>query len=336
MDLTVVIPTRNRRAILAETVARLERQADEERFEVVVVDDGSDDGTPDWVAERASSSPLPITLLRQPGTGPAAARNRGLAVAQAPVCLCLDDDTWPRPGLVRRHLEFHRAHPEPQAALLGHVTVPDDPPPTPFMRWHATLHMGHHHIDDHSDVEGAHFYSGNVSAKTAFLRDAGGFDEGFAVAAHDDIDLGLRLERRGMRLAYDPEAVVEHYQPIDLWRAIERLHATGRALVRFAERHPDRPLPRRPGTRHRVKAGALAALAVARVRRPALQRETWRFVCHEAAREGYWSARAGAPPPARAELRIGRLLARLASRDPDAQMPADRLSASSRPQALSV
>jgi GT2 family glycosyltransferase len=182
-----------------------------------------------------------------------------------------------------------------------------------------------------------HFYSGNVSAKTAFVREAGGFDETFAAAAHDDIDLGLRLERRGMRLVYDDAAAVEHYQPMDLPRAMARLHLAGRALVRFAQRHPERPVPRRPGVRHRVKAGALTALSLARIRHPRLQRETWRFLCHEAGREGYWEAlTAGGDAHAPAELRIGRRLARLASRDPDAQLPPEHPRAATAPQTLPV
>jgi glycosyltransferase involved in cell wall biosynthesis len=337
MHLSVVIPTHNRREVLAVALARLEDHAGDDRFEVIVVDDGSEDGTAEAVEERALRSPIPITVLSQPASGPAAARNRGLAAAQAPICLSLDDDTWPRPGLVRRHLDFHRARPEPEAALLGHVTVAERPPPTPFMRWLASLHLGYDQIADPDDAGGGHFYSGNVSAKTELLRDAGGFDESFSAVAYDDIDLGLRLEQRGMRLAYDAEAVVEHYQPTDLSRTVARMLEAGRALVRFAENHPDRAVARRPGMRHRVKAAALTGLAAAGVRNPRVQHETWRFLCHEAMREGYWTAVDGGDRRRAAhELRIGRTLARLASRDPDARMPRHALPGDHERQAVSA
>jgi hypothetical protein len=163
-----------------------------------------------------------------------------------------------------------------------------------------------------------------VSAKTAFLRSVGGFDEDFKSAAHEDIDLGLRLEQRGMRLAYDRHAVAEHHHPTDLPKSIVRMRDVGWSLARFVERHPDRPVARRPGVRHRVKGAALTVLAAAGVRTPRVQRETWRFLCHESSREGYWDAvdaRAGGRAQPRDGLRIGRTLARLASRDEDAQMP---------------
>jgi glycosyltransferase involved in cell wall biosynthesis len=326
MDLTLIIPTRDRRAILCETLARLERQTEDVEFEAIVVDDGSRDDTAGAVERLSARSALELTLVTAPGSGPATARNRGLAEARAPVCLFLDDDTWPRAELLRRHRDFHRAHPEPEAAMLGSIVIAPEPPPTPFMCWLAGLHLGYDAIEDPENAGGAHFYSGNVSAKTELVRSAGGFDEGFRAVAHDDIDLGLRLERRGMRLVYNSGAVVEHYQPTDLPRTIKRMHDVGGSLARFAERYPDHSVARRPGLRHRAKAAALTTLTMAGVRTPGVQRETWRFLCHEAAREGFWDAidadegRRDAPGTG---LRIGRRLARLASRDADAQLPAE-------------
>ena len=324
MDLTVVIPTRDRAAVLREHLARLERQAGEAEFEVVVVDDGSSDDTVAVVEAAAERSPHRLTLLQQAGRGAAAARNRALAVARAPVCLFVNDDTLPRPGLVERHAGFHARRPEPEDALLGRVELAAHPPPTPFMRWLAGVHFDQD-VDDPRDAGGRRFFTSNVSVKLDLVRRAGGFDEAFPAAGHEDIDLGLRLERLGLRLARDPDAVVEHCHPLDLAGAIRRFRATAPSLVLFSERHPDWPPPTRPAMRHRVKAGGLAALTAAGLARGPLRRETWRFLCDEATREGYWEAAHGTtrrgPEPADG-VRIGRTLARLAARDPDAQLPA--------------
>ena len=342
MDLTVIIATRDRCAILRETLARLESQRDDAEFEVVVVDDGSADGTIEMLREEAATLPFALTLIEQPSLGPAAARNRALAVAQAPVCLFIDDDTWPGPQLLRRHADFHRRHPEREAALLGFVDVAPDPAPTPFMRWMAGLHLGFHAIENPDDAGGRHFFTGNASAKTDLLRSVGGFDENYPSAGHEDIDLGLRLEEQGMRLAYDPQASVDHYHPADLPGAIRRMRDVGTSLAISVERHPTREVPRRPGLRHRVKAAGLTALALARVRTRAVQRETWRFLCHESTREGFWDAmdtKNGRSRGSGDRLRIGRTLARLASRDEDAQLPAaderfDRRPAASKSPAI--
>jgi glycosyltransferase involved in cell wall biosynthesis len=321
VDLTVVIPTRNRRPILFETLRRLESQVDETRFEVVVVDDGSSDGTAEAVRERAAELPFPLTLIEQHGAGPAVARNRAIDAARAPVCLFIDDDSWPTESLIRRHADFHAERPRQELALLGRIDLPSEPPPTPFTRWMAELHIDRD-IEDAEDAGGHHFYTGNVSAKTAFLKSVGGFDE--RLADHEDIDMGLRLEERGMRLAYDAQAVVEHYSPIDLPMAIRRMGSVGRTLAYLAERHPGYPVPRRPDARHRAKAAALTCLAALGLRTPRVRHEMWRFLCHEASREAYWAAVDGKQRELAAKCpapRIGRRLAVLASRDAAAQLP---------------
>jgi glycosyltransferase involved in cell wall biosynthesis len=322
VDLSVVIPTRDRCTTLRRTLAGLERQDGDVRFEVIVVDDGSSDGTAEAVRELARTGRLEVELLEQHSAGPAAARNRAMARAAAPVCLFLNDDSLPRPDLVARHAEFHARHPEREAALVGAIALPERPAPTEFMRWLSENHFDYAGIDDRRSVGGARFFTANVSAKTAFLRDAGGFDEAFDDAANEDVELGLRLEARGMRLEHDPLAAVEHHHPIDLSTAILRERRTARSLVPLVERHPDWPVPRRPGMRHRVKAAALATLTAAGVRPLTLRRQVWRFLCHEASREGYWSANDGDDAQPEGGLSIGARLARRAMQDPDTRLPA--------------
>src|SRR4051794_8350515 len=100
MELTLVIPTRDRRAVVLETMGRLARQEGSVAFEAIVVDDGSTDGTADAVEQVAAAQPFEVTVIRRAGGGPAAARNRGMDAARAPVCLFLNDDAWPRADLV--------------------------------------------------------------------------------------------------------------------------------------------------------------------------------------------------------------------------------------------
>src|SRR4051812_10088547 len=118
MEISVVIPTRDRSEIFDRTLTRLAEQSGDMAFEVIVIDDGSRDGTPAAVREHEARAELDIRLFEQPSLGPAAARNRALEAARAPVCLFLNDDTWPQRDLVEHHARFHRTRPEPEAALL--------------------------------------------------------------------------------------------------------------------------------------------------------------------------------------------------------------------------
>ena len=103
--LSVVIPTRDRRPYLAETLDALTAQSREAPFEVIVVDDGSRDDTLELLESQRRVSPFPLHVLAQEASGPAVARNRGVAAAAAEAVLFLGDDTRPTAGTLTKHLE---------------------------------------------------------------------------------------------------------------------------------------------------------------------------------------------------------------------------------------
>jgi glycosyltransferase involved in cell wall biosynthesis len=316
VELSVVIPTRNRRDVLEGTLSALASEAQGEPIEVIVVNDGSEDGTAWTLSELSVRLPLALRVIDRPARGPAAARNQGIGAARGAACLFLGDDVRPRPGLLARHLEFHREHPRHEEALLG-LVVPEPPlDRSPFIRWlhREGAQFGYARLDAAHPAPPECFWTANVSAKAALLREVGGFDEGFGAAACEDAELGVRLARAGMRLRYDPEAVGEHCHPTDLKRTLERMAVVGRSYRLLAERAPELPVPRPPSLRHRVKAAALTALDLLPGRPDRLRAASWRFLCDEVQREAMYSdGEADGPGP-----RIGAALARRALRDPNA------------------
>ena len=309
--LAVVIPTRDRAGVLAETLARLADTAAHEAIEVIVADDGSIDDSALRAEALTPSMPWRLAVLRLDGRGPASARNAGMRAATAPACLFIGDDSRPAAGTIPRHIAFHREHPEPTAALLGRV-VPEPPlDSSAFMRWlhEQGTQFGYALLDPSRPVAPQCFWTSNVSVKRGFALDAGGFDESFTDAACEDAELGLRLARRGLELHYDPEAVAEHFHPTDLEQTLERMERIGVAYRTLVALAPEMPEPPRPATRHRIKAAALTALMGAGIRTAATRRATWRFLCDEVLRETYW-ATVDEPPE------IGRRLARIAVADP--------------------
>src|SRR5262245_60053207 len=103
---SVVIPTYQRRASLERVLGALARQEwDSDRLEVLVVSDGSLDGSLEMA--RAYPLPFPLIALEQPNQGPAVARNLGLAHAAGPLVLFLDDDVLPSPQLIAEHVGAH-------------------------------------------------------------------------------------------------------------------------------------------------------------------------------------------------------------------------------------
>jgi GT2 family glycosyltransferase len=271
--LSVVIPTAGRADALAETLAALHAQdCDPAEVELVVVDNSADGSAAPPAGVR-----LPQTLVREPRPGPAAARNRGVAVAGAPVVLFLGDDMRPaRPDLLRRHLDVHARDPRPARAVLGRVAWRPDRPVTPFMRW---LEHGGPQFDFDSLAAGAvsasrSLYTSHVSLKVAALDAVGGFDERFPFAAVEDVELGLRLERAGLELVYDPDLLVEHdhfYAPAGFAAREERVGASARLMHALHGDHGMLPSPRWSWPLHRAARPLLEALAT----RPRGRERVW-------------------------------------------------------------
>lgn len=218
-QLSVVIPTFNRRADLARALDAWGRQEPAElRFEVVVVDDGSDDGTAEllgsWSRERFA-----LRSERQANAGPAAARNRALGLAAGELVLFSGDDIEPSPSLLAEHWRGHRERTDPDLAILGLTRWPDGVPLTATMRHVDGVggeQFSYGGMVDGSSYDFRHLYTSNVSLPRGLLeREPGGFSTAFPAAAFEDAELGYRLARRGLKIVYRAAAVAFHHHCYD-------------------------------------------------------------------------------------------------------------------------
>jgi glycosyltransferase involved in cell wall biosynthesis len=246
-SLSIVIPTKDRSAALARTLAALEAQrVGEAEVEAIVVDNGSGDGTIEQVRGRPAGGSIPIRLLEQPNGGPAAARNAGVEAAGGEVLLFLGDDTEPAgPGLLRAHLDLHASRPEESYGILGRITWSRRSPVTPFMRWLENGGPQFHYCElEAGPVDAAnYFYSSHVSVKRSMIERAGGFDQRFPTAAVEDTELGVRLADAGLELDYHPELLVLHDHPTTPAQSLRRSVAVGRSAALYNQLRPDRPHP---------------------------------------------------------------------------------------------
>jgi len=242
-SLTVVIPTYNREGTLKKALEGYLGQSEAQSIqELLVVDDGSTDCTEAMVRRIGTQAPFPIHYFRQANQGPAAARNFGIKKARAPIILFTDSDIVPDCNLVSQHLKWHRENPERSTAVLGYVTWPPEPKPTPFMRWYGeggTL-FSYGRFKPGCVLTVRDFYTCNLSLKAEFLRTCGQFDEDFKDAAYEDIELGYRLSKFGLRLLYNPEARAYHHQFFSFAAACRKAIGNKRAAQVFLQKEAGR------------------------------------------------------------------------------------------------
>ena len=197
--LSIIIPTLGRADTLRLTLRAFDHQETQAPFEIVVCDDGSTDATGTVISRAVATGRVPVVHLRQENAGANAARNRAIAAARGARLLIVNDDTIPTPGLVAAHLAAHARRGGRETAILGRMTID---PALPFSAFSALHHdASYDALAGRVEVGWDAFLTCNVSVDRAFLEAAGGFDP--ALTWHEDIELGERLARRGMRLFYE-------------------------------------------------------------------------------------------------------------------------------------
>lgn len=228
--LSVLIPTFDRADKLRACLARLEQQTlPPHCFEVIVVDDGSSDGTADFLHDYATRSSLALRSFRQDNAGPATARNRALREAKGEIVLYIGDDILLEPDALQHHAAWHRAHPEAHKAMVGRVDWAKNVKRDAFLRWLDTTNLQFDFANaEHGESRGyGGFYTSNLSLKRSFHLEHGLFDEDFRHAIWEDIELGFRLCERGLDIVYNSYARAAHDEVVTLERFTRRQELVG-------------------------------------------------------------------------------------------------------------
>jgi glycosyltransferase involved in cell wall biosynthesis len=236
--IAVVIPTFNRLPTLRLCLEHLEAQT-LTNFDVIIINDGSTDGTEAALAEIQQTSPLRLQVLHQQNAGPARGRNVAIAHVMTDLCLLIGDDILATPTLVESHLQFHRINPDIKEAAIGwtkwdlvHQEI------TPFMQWYEKIQFDYEHLTAGRPVTWKHFYTSNLSFKTKLIKE-NPFDERFKSAAWEDMELAYRLTMQNMlHLSFLPDAVATHVHPTTFRQAIRRMRIVGRSERLFYETWP--------------------------------------------------------------------------------------------------
>jgi GT2 family glycosyltransferase len=235
LHISVVVPTYNRIDTLRYVIPALVAQdLRPDAFEVIVADSRSNDGTAEFLAEIARSSPN-VRHLPGPYTGRAGARNAGIAAARAPIVLFTDADIIASPDLLSRHLARHAKG--PGRAVIGCEIQVDSY--AEYERKSGSLAARDPlHPPTRKHLSWLYFMTGNCSVRREDLERVGRFDEAFTGYGHEDLELGYRLQHAGVSIEYAAEAVNYHWHPVPFDQQQGRMELAGRSTVRFFRKHP--------------------------------------------------------------------------------------------------
>ena len=240
--ISVVIPTYQRRDLVVGAVRALTAQSFEQPFEVIVVVDGSTDGTAE--ALRSLSVPFPLRVVDQPNRGAATARNHGASKARGAILLFLDDDMEADALLLEEH---YRVHAQGADAVLGHIPLHPASPASLLSdgvaRW-ADERLGR--LSQPEAVLTLHdLLTGQLSVSASVFREVSGFDTAFTHGGsfgNEDVDFGHRLLRGGYDIRFNPGAISYQQYVVTPRQHLRQWRQAGAADVLFARKHPQEAL----------------------------------------------------------------------------------------------
>ncbi|HEV7179166.1 MAG TPA: glycosyltransferase family A protein [Candidatus Baltobacteraceae bacterium] len=229
MRATIQLCTYNRAHLLERVLdACFEQTVRPDQYEVVLVNDGSADETPDVIKRAQLRASCRFIVVNQQNSGLAKGRNAGIAHAKGERIIFIDDDVLPLPNFVEEHLRLHDRLPKAivRGGAINVESFEDLPPPVWTFRHYS----------------GNYFWTTNVSVPLATIRAIGGFNESFSEYGWEDIDVGLRLRFGGVKAIFNPKALAYHWKPQprsgNVEKMVRQARAQARTAVQLAHIHP--------------------------------------------------------------------------------------------------
>ena len=236
MNVSIVIPTYNRRPILEKCLYSLENQKLNNKikeYEIIIVDDGSTDGTTLWIEDNISDLPH-VVLYKQKHGGPALGRNLGVMKAKNEIIIFIDSDLIVRDDFIQRHVEkLELAWKKNNKKCFTYGSVINT----------SNFENPEQEKFKITDISFAYFATGNVAISRELILKAGLFDTSFSLYGWEDLELGERLKNLGTKLIKCPEAIGFHWHPKftceQISSLIDKEKERAKMALLFYKKHPN-------------------------------------------------------------------------------------------------
>ena len=239
MKISAIVPTYNRRDALRDCIQTLiDQDLAKDQYEIVVVVDGSSDGTTSMLRSLASQANL--VIIEQENKGKSAAINAGMNAASSDIVLIIDDDFLCDPSLLSTHLASHG--PDSRVLVSGQILSAIGPSPSLAERkMHQDLEDYYARLaaDPRLQWPGDAWAGPNCSMSRDVFFESGGSDERNFPRREEDSDLGLRLWRIGIRFQYEPQAKATHRWVKSNQAFLEDCVEDGASLLRLSRKYPE-------------------------------------------------------------------------------------------------
>jgi glycosyltransferase involved in cell wall biosynthesis len=238
-EISVLISTYNRPALLREALESFCAQTiDRSRYEVVLVDDGSDDSEVAAIVEEFAER-LQVVGVCAGHAGRSAAKNLCVLLARGPVVLFFDDDDRVTPDYLERHLAGHEKWTDEGVAILGHTNWAPELDVSPLMHFITDvdrLMFSYGSLQAGQELDWRGFWEGRISCKRSLLLRHGLHDQRLNYSI--DVEMGWRLMPHGLKVVYDPSAISVMARPLNFTGFCDRTQAKGKAMAVIASLHP--------------------------------------------------------------------------------------------------
>ena len=234
---SVVIPTFNRRPLLAKVISPL--LEDPSTGEVVIVVDGGSDGSLEFLRDWARTEPR-LRVHYQENAGESAARRRGIKASRYDIVVILDDDVEADSGLISAHARWHVN--DERLVVLGYM-----PTVEPSPRRHGLATTVLYAVDYESTCElyekdarsiFTHLWAGNMSMKRASVIDLISQEES-GIDQHEDLRFGLQCQDAGLEAIFDRSLSARHWHSRSLRKFAADCRRSGRGFAQISRDFPN-------------------------------------------------------------------------------------------------
>jgi len=228
VEASIIIPTYNRKSILEKCLKALFNQnCPKDKYEIILIDDGSTDDTRTMIESLSPSCKLKY-LRNEKRMGVPRTRNKGIRQARGKYIIFTDSDIIVTPNFIRQHMNYHKKY---QDVIVNGELI----------RVLSLKQIGKKRKSIF-DLSFSPFDTANVSVARKHLLEVGGFDEDLLAYGWQDLELGYRLRKAGLRCKRNRHALGYHYfeknSLSDLPSLCEKEKMRGTSGALYYQKHP--------------------------------------------------------------------------------------------------